>query len=71
MGKAIIVGVGVQGSTIAKHLDTHPEISGLILADYNLELATRLSASLNKLSASMNTRKRKFVTIDGRCLRCA
>ena len=48
MSKIIIVGVGAQGSTIAKHLNEHRTVTEMLLADYNFELAERLCSSLSK-----------------------
>jgi len=51
MQKMMIVGVGAQGSTIAKRMDAHPEVSEIICADYDLKAAQRLSRSLKKAKA--------------------
>jgi saccharopine dehydrogenase (NAD+, L-lysine forming) len=48
MKKLIIIGVGAQGSTIAKRMDRHPEISEIICADYDRKAAEELSNSLKK-----------------------
>jgi len=47
----IIVGVGAQGSTIAKRMDEHPEVSEIICADYDMEVAEKLSSSLKRSKA--------------------
>ena len=36
MKKIIIVGVGAQGSTIARRLDEHPAVDEIICADYDI-----------------------------------
>ncbi len=51
MKKIIIAGVGAQGSTIAKRMDEHTEVSEIICADYDLEAAQKLSDSLTKSTA--------------------
>ena len=51
MKKIVVVGVGAQGSTIAKRLDEHPQVSEIICADYDEEAAQKLSASLKKARA--------------------
>ena len=51
MKKIIVVGVGAQGSTIAKRLDKHPQISEIICADYDHEAAQQLSGTLKKARA--------------------
>ncbi len=49
--KIIVVGVGAQGSTIAKRMDEHPQVSEIICADYDQKAAEKLSRSLNKAKA--------------------
>jgi saccharopine dehydrogenase (NAD+, L-lysine-forming) len=49
--KIIIVGVGAQGSTIAKRMDEHPEVSEIICADYDMQAAEKLSSSLKRSKA--------------------
>jgi saccharopine dehydrogenase-like NADP-dependent oxidoreductase len=51
MKKIIVVGVGAQGSTIAKRMDEHPEVSEIICADYDLTAAEALKNSLGKARA--------------------
>ena len=51
MKKIIIVGVGAQGSTIARRMDEHPGVSEIICADYDITAAGKLSASLKKATA--------------------
>jgi saccharopine dehydrogenase (NAD+, L-lysine-forming) len=46
--KIVVVGVGAQGSTIAKRLDDHPQVSEIICADYEKEAAEKLCATLSK-----------------------
>ena len=52
MKKVLVIGVGAQGSTIAKHLNEHVQISEIVCADYDNVLAERLSESLTKASAA-------------------
>jgi len=49
--KIIIVGVGAQGSTIARRLDDHPAVAEIICADYDIKAAEKLSGSLNRSRA--------------------
>jgi saccharopine dehydrogenase-like NADP-dependent oxidoreductase len=49
--RVIVVGVGAQGSTIAKRLNEHPGVSGIICADYDERAAQELSAALGKAKA--------------------
>jgi saccharopine dehydrogenase (NAD+, L-lysine-forming) len=51
MKRIFIIGVGAQGSTIAKRLDEHPGVSEIICADYDGEAARKLAASLKKAKA--------------------
>lgn len=51
MKKLIILGVGAQGSTIARRMDEHPNVSEIICADYDSRAAEVLSISLKKASA--------------------
>ena len=48
MKKIVVVGVGAQGSTIAKRMDAHPQVSEIICADYDQKAAEKLSSSLKK-----------------------
>ena len=48
MKKLIIIGVGAQGSTIAKRMDGHPGIAEIICADYDRKAAEALSATVAK-----------------------
>lgn len=52
MKKVLVIGVGAQGSTIAKHLNGFTGISEIICADYDADLAKRLSESLSKATAA-------------------
>jgi saccharopine dehydrogenase (NAD+, L-lysine-forming) len=49
--KIIVVGVGAQGGTIAKRLDSHPEVSEIICADHDQRAAEELSSMLDKARA--------------------
>ncbi|BBO82715.1 hypothetical protein DSCO28_32810 [Desulfosarcina ovata subsp. sediminis] len=51
MQRIIVIGVGAQGSTIAKRLNEHPGVSEIICADYDFKAARVLSDSLDKASA--------------------
>ncbi len=51
MKRIIVVGVGAQGSTIAKRMNEHPGVSEIICADYDLKAAEVLSQSLGKATA--------------------
>jgi saccharopine dehydrogenase (NAD+, L-lysine forming) len=51
MKKIIVVGVGAQGSTIAKRMDEHPDVSEIICADYDRTAAEALKNSLGKARA--------------------
>ena len=51
MKKILVVGVGAQGSTIARCLDQHPQVSEIICADYDGTAAEVLQKSLNKAKA--------------------
>ena len=51
MKKIIVIGVGAQGSTIAKRMNEHPGISEIVCADYDSRAAQELSNSLQKATA--------------------
>ncbi|MGB5984452.1 MAG: saccharopine dehydrogenase NADP-binding domain-containing protein [Desulfobacterales bacterium] len=51
MKRIIVIGVGAQGSTIAKRMNDHPGVSKIVCADYDLKAAQVLSDSLDKASA--------------------
>ncbi len=51
MKKVFVIGLGAQGSTIAKHLDGHPGVREIVCADHDEVLAKRLGASLAKALA--------------------
>ncbi len=51
MKKIIIFGVGAQGSTIARRMNEHPNVSEIICADYDSRAARELSNSLDKARA--------------------
>ena len=48
MKTIFIIGLGAQGSTIAKHLNLHPQVKKIVCADYDQELANRLELDLVK-----------------------
>lgn len=48
MKKIVIFGVGAQGSTIARRLNEHPNVSEIVCADYDRRAAEELSNSLDK-----------------------
>ncbi|GAB6909111.1 conserved hypothetical protein [Desulfosarcina cetonica] len=51
MKRIIVIGVGAQGSTIAKRMNEHPGISEIICADYDFKAAKVLSDALAKATA--------------------
>jgi saccharopine dehydrogenase-like NADP-dependent oxidoreductase len=51
MKRIIVIGVGAQGSTIAKRMNEHPGVSEIICADYDRKAAEALSGSLSKAKA--------------------
>ena len=48
MKRIIVVGVGAQGSVIAKRLNDHEDVSEIICADYDRKAAEALSDTLSK-----------------------
>jgi saccharopine dehydrogenase (NAD+, L-lysine forming) len=48
MKRILIIGVGAQGSTIAKRLNEEPNVSEIICADYDLKAATAVGDTLSK-----------------------
>jgi saccharopine dehydrogenase (NAD+, L-lysine-forming) len=61
--KILVVGVGAQGSTIAKRMDEHPDISEIICADYDIKAAQELQSTLGKAKAlQLDARDIKGVT---------
>ncbi len=51
MKTIIVIGVGAQGSTIAKRMNEHPAVSEIICADFDSKAAHELSRSLDKAKA--------------------
>ncbi len=51
MKTIIVIGVGAQGSTIAKRMNEHPAVSEIICADFDSKAAHELSCSLDKARA--------------------
>lgn len=51
MKKVMVVGVGAQGSTIAKRLDEEKNVSEIICADYDEKAATNVAGQLKKAKA--------------------
>ena len=51
MKKVMIIGVGAQGSTIAKRLNEEENVSQIICADYDLKAAEELGKTLGKATA--------------------
>lgn len=49
--KVVVLGVGAQGSIIAKRLDQEPMVKEILCADYNFEAAQRLEGMLKKAKA--------------------
>lgn len=62
MKKVLVIGLGAQGSTIAKHLEAHPKVKHIVCADYDQVLSERLGASLSKATA-MQVDARKLTSI--------
>jgi len=52
MMKIIVLGNGVQGSTVIRRLCEEPNVSEVICADYNLEVSKRLEKMLKKAKAA-------------------
>lgn len=48
MKRILIIGVGAQGSTIAKRLNEEPNVSEIICADYDLKAAVAVGDNLSK-----------------------
>jgi saccharopine dehydrogenase-like NADP-dependent oxidoreductase len=48
MKKLLILGAGAQGSTVAKRMDEEPNVSELIVADYDGKAVSDLAAQLTK-----------------------
>lgn len=53
MKKVIVVGVGAQGSTIAKRLDEEPNVAEVICADYDEKAAQNVAGQLKKAKAQV------------------
>ena len=51
MKKVMIIGVGAQGSTIAKRLNEEENVSQIICADYDFKAADELGKTLEKATA--------------------
>ena len=51
MKRILVIGVGAQGSTIAKRMDEHPDVSEIVCADYDKKAAEELKNTLSKASA--------------------
>ena len=51
MKKVMIMGVGAQGSTIAKRLNEEENVTAIICADYDLKAANELGKTLEKATA--------------------
>jgi len=51
MKKVMVLGVGAQGSTIAKRLQDEPNIEEIVCADYDLKAAQTLEDELSKAKA--------------------
>ncbi len=51
MKTIMVIGVGAQGSTIAKRMNEHPAVSEIICADFDSKAAHELSRSLDKAKA--------------------
>lgn len=51
MKNVLVIGLGAQGSTIAKHLNVHSQVGRIVCADHDQTLADRLGRSLSKATA--------------------
>lgn len=51
MKRILVVGVGAQGSTVAKRMDEHSGVSEIVCADYDKKAAEELKNTLSKASA--------------------
>lgn len=51
MKRVLVLGLGSQGSIIARYLNGHAGVSEIICADYDADLAKRLSETLSKATA--------------------
>ncbi|MCF8069668.1 MAG: saccharopine dehydrogenase NADP-binding domain-containing protein [Desulfobacterales bacterium] len=51
MKKVMVMGVGAQGSTVAKRLQEEPNVEEIICADYDLKAAQHLEKTLSKAKA--------------------
>ncbi len=51
MKRIIVIGVGAQGSVIAKRLNDHEDVSEIICADYDRKAAEALSSTLSKATS--------------------
>lgn len=52
MKKVMVMGVGAQGSTIAKRLQEEPNIEEIVCADYDIKAAQTLEQELSKAKAT-------------------
>ena len=51
MKKILVLGVGAQGSTIAKRLQEEPQVEEIVCADYDARAAEDVEKSLSKATA--------------------
>ncbi len=62
MKKVLVLGVGAQGSTVAKRLDEEPNVSEIICADYDEKAVEGLVATLKKArGAKVNAKDVKSI----------
>jgi saccharopine dehydrogenase-like NADP-dependent oxidoreductase len=60
--KVLVVGVGAQGSTIAKRLQDEPGVNEIVCADYDEQAAREMEKSLSKAQArKVDARNRKEI----------
>ena len=52
MKKVLVLGVGAQGSTVARRLDQHPNVEKIICADYDAKAAAEVAKTMAKAEAT-------------------
>jgi len=51
MKRLLILGVGAQGSTVAKRMNEEPDVSEIICADYDEKAVDEMARTLEKAKA--------------------
>ena len=51
MKRLLILGVGAQGSTVAKRMNEEPNVSEIICADYDEKAVSEMERTLDKAKA--------------------